>query len=129
MPDVTVKKIDDMESVYDGSFVRARADLGIKSFGMQIENWPPNSDQYPTHAEDESGQEEVYIALSGSGTLICDGVEHALEPGVFARVGPGQERAIKIGDQGMQLLCLGGVPGQAYDAPEWSELGAPPPGS
>ena len=30
----TVKKIDEMEAVYLGAFKRARAELGVESFGM-----------------------------------------------------------------------------------------------
>ena len=42
MADVTVKSIEEMESIWGGSFVRARASLGASSFGMNIWNIPPN---------------------------------------------------------------------------------------
>lgn len=129
MADVTVKKIDEMESVYDGMFVRARASLGVESFGMQIENLPPNHEHYPEHDESESGQEEVYTALEGSARLIAGDAEYRLEPGVFARVGKDVKRRIVPGPQGVRLLALGGVPGRAYEAPEWSKLGGEVPGS
>ena len=128
MADVTVKKIDDMEGVYEGMFVRARASLGVTSFGMQVENLPPNSEHYPEHDETKSGQEEVYTALRGSARLIVGTDEYTLEPGVFARVGASEKRRIVPGPDGIQLLALGAVPGRAYEAPEWSELGASAPG-
>ena len=37
-----VKKIDEMEAVYGGAFKRARAELGVESFGMQILDLPPS---------------------------------------------------------------------------------------
>ena len=129
MADVTVKKVEEMDSIYDGMFVRARASLGIASFGMQIENFPPNNEQYPEHDETNTGQEEVYTALQGSGRLIVGGEEYLLEPGVFARVGPGEKRRIIPGPDGIRLLALGAVPGQVYEAPPWSKLGAPAPGA
>jgi len=50
----------------------------------------------------------------------------ALEPGTMARVGPEQHRRVLPGPDGIQVLVLGGRPG-AFDAPSWTELGAPPP--
>ena len=49
-------------------------------------------------------------------------------PGVFARVGPGVTRKITTGDSPVQLLAIGGTPGQAYVAPGYTEEGAPLPG-
>jgi hypothetical protein len=129
MADVTVKKIEEMESVYDGVFVRARASLGVASFGMQIENLPPDFDQYPEHDETGTGQEEVYTALRGSARLIVGDSEYQLAPGVFARVGASEKRKIVPGSEGIQLLALGAVPRQPYEPPEWSELGATAPGA
>jgi len=127
MADVTVKKVSEMDSVYDGAMVRARASLGVKSFGMQVENLPPNWDGYPEHDEAGSGQEEVFLALKGSARLIVGAEEFQLEPGVLARVGKGEKRRIVPGPEGVQILALGGVPGEAYVPPEWSEVGATPP--
>jgi len=36
MPDVTVKSIDDMEAIYGGLARRARAELGVTAWGMQV---------------------------------------------------------------------------------------------
>src|SRR5262249_34488985 len=38
--DVTIKRVDEMEAIWSGSFVRARASLGACSFGMNIWNVP-----------------------------------------------------------------------------------------
>src|SRR5262245_20670218 len=132
MADYDIKRLDELDSTFGGAVLRARASLGIESFGMQVMNMPPNWDQYPNHdhldAPDGSDdQEEVYIPTAGSATLRVDGTEHRLEPGVMARVGPGEKRQIIPGDDGLQVICLGGVPGRAYSAPPWTEVGAPPP--
>jgi hypothetical protein len=96
MADVTVKRVDEMESIWGGSFVRARAALGARSFGMNIRNFPPNFDEYWEHNHVDpsaaDGEEEVYTVLDGSATLHVDGEQYVLEPGVFARVGAAERR-------------------------------------
>ena len=49
MPDYTAKRIDDMEAIFGGGFRKARSELGVTSFGMQVLDFPPNADQYPEH--------------------------------------------------------------------------------
>ena len=110
MSDFTVRRIDEMETYYLGAMKRARAELGVTSFGIQVMDLPPNLTVYPEHDHAESGQEEVYVPLSGSGEIELDGERHPLEPGVM-----------------MRLIGLGGVPGGGYEAPEVTELGQPDP--
>jgi mannose-6-phosphate isomerase-like protein (cupin superfamily) len=124
MADVTVKRVDEFESPNGGGFCRARAGLGVTSFGMQVENFPPNFEHHPEHDHREDGQEEVYTALSGSATVHAGGSAYRLEPGVFIRIGPGELRKVVTTDQPVQLLAIGAVPGHAYAAPPFTEEGA-----
>jgi mannose-6-phosphate isomerase-like protein (cupin superfamily) len=128
MPDYTLSRIDDMEAVIFGSFKRARATLGVESFGMQVIDMPPNATQYPEHDEAESGQEEVFVVLRGDGEIEIDGQRRAIDLETMVRVGPGAKRKIWPGAQGVRLLALGGCPGRPYEAPEVTKLGAPDPG-
>ena len=128
MADITVKRIEEFDSPTGGGFCRARAGLGVSSFGMQVENFPPRFEYFPEHDHTADGQEEVYIALSGSATLHVDGERHELVPGTFARVGPGVTRRITTDEQPVQLLAIGGIPGTSYVAPAFTETGAPLPG-
>lgn len=128
MPDCTSSRIDDMEAVVFGSFKRARAQLGVQSFGMQVIDMPPNSDRYPEHDHAKDGQEEVYITLRGFGEIEVDGEPHRLDQETMVRVGPNARRKVSPGEQGMRLLVIGGVPGGVYVAPEISKLGARDPG-
>ena len=48
-------------------------------------------------------------------------------PETIVRVGPEAKRRITPGPEGMRLIALGGVPGKAYEAPGYTELGAPDP--
>ncbi len=127
MSDVSVKRVEEFDSPNGGGFCRARASLGVSSFGMQVENFPANFEHFPEHDHAQDGQEEVYTALSGSATLHAGGETHLLEPGVFARVGPGVTRRITTGEQPVRLLAIGGTPGAAYAPPAFTEAGAPLP--
>lgn len=123
MGDYAIKKIDEMEGIYGGSFKRARAELGVTSFGMQVIDMPPNADRYPEHDHAGDGQEEVYIVLSGSGEIEIDGERHPLDPETMARVSAGTKRKVWTGDAPLRMLVLGGTPGSAYEPPEVSKLG------
>jgi hypothetical protein len=130
MPDVTWKAIDEMETLYGGIARRARAELGVSAWGMQVMTLPPAWDGYPDHEHgpdtEEAGQEEVYVPLAGSGTLLADGEAFALRPGVMVRVGPQQRRTIVPGADGLRFLALGGIVGSHRPSP-WTELGGPWP--
>jgi uncharacterized cupin superfamily protein len=128
MSDVQIKRVEEFDSPNGGGFCRVRAGLGVTSFGVQVENFPPHFEHFPEHDHAADGQEEVYTALSGSATLYADGQTHHLEPGVFARVGPGVTRKITTGEEPVRLLAIGAVPGQPYLAPAFTEEGAALPG-
>jgi mannose-6-phosphate isomerase-like protein (cupin superfamily) len=127
MPDYAVKKIDDMEAIYLGAFKRARAELGISSFGLQVMDMPPGTDRYPEHDHSEDGQEEVYLALRGSAEIEIEGERLPLDAETMVRVNPGTKRKIWPGEGGVRVLAIGGVPGKSYEAPEITELGARDP--
>jgi hypothetical protein len=127
MSGYTVKAIDEMEAVYLGAFKRARAELGVESFGMAIIDIPPNYEHYPEHDHEHDGQEEVFLALRGGGELEIDGERFPLDPDHVARVGPELKRKIWSGPDGIRVLILGGTPGRVYEPPELSVLGQPDP--
>jgi mannose-6-phosphate isomerase-like protein (cupin superfamily) len=127
MGDYTVKRIDELEAIYGGSFKRARAELGVSAFGMQILDLPPSVTGYPEHDHGKDRQEEVYVVLRGSADMEVDGEHVALDPDTLVRVAPGTKRKVLPGEKGARLLVIGGVPGQVYEAPAVTELGAPDP--
>ena len=129
MTDYTLKRFDEMEPIFGGFFLRSRASLGVSSFGMQILNFPPDAgDAYPNHDHAESGQEEVYLVLSGAADFDIEGEKLHLEPDMALRVGSATKRKISTGSEGAKILALGATPGTAYEAPQFTELGGPMPG-
>ena len=127
MAKYTIKNIDDMEAIYGGGFKRARAELGVESFGMQVLDLPANLDQYPEHDHASDGQEEVYLVLRGAAEIEIEGERHHLDPGKMVRVGPGVPRKLITGSEPARVLALGGCPGKAYEPAENSKLGNPDP--
>lgn len=127
MADFSVVKIDEMETTFGGGLRKARAELGVTSVGMSILTMPAGYDRYPDHDHTHDGQEEVYIVLAGSGVITIEGEEFALDGETMARVGPGTKRKLVAGPDGIRMLVLGGVPGKAYEPPEWGELGVADP--
>jgi mannose-6-phosphate isomerase-like protein (cupin superfamily) len=127
MADYAVKRIDDMEAIYRGAFIRARAELGASAFGLQVIDFPPNADQYPEHDHSQDGQEEVYVVMRGSGEIEIDGERHPIDSDTLVRVAAGTSRKVYAGPEGLRMLIIGGVPGKPYEAPEITTLGAPDP--
>jgi len=123
MADYTAKQIDQMEAAFGGGLVRARAELGVTSFGMQVIRMPANYDDYPEHDHAEDRQEEVYLALRGSGWIDVDGERVELGKDTFVRIGPGAKRRVHSGPDGLQMLVIGGCPGEPYKIAAFSELG------
>ncbi len=131
--DVTHSKIDDLNAIDDYfekvSMVQVAAGLGISAFGISIVDLDPGADEYPEHDHSEDGlggemfakrpaqlgQEEVYVALRGSGTLEAGGEQYELSPDHIVRVGPAVKRKVTPGPDGLRLLALGATPGEAYD--------------
>ena len=99
---------------------------------MQVFTLPPDWDGCPNHNHNaeafDPNQEEVYIPLCGTATLVADGREFELGPGTMARVGPDQLRQIRPGPEGIRFVAIGGAPG-TFDPGAWTELGADPPGA
>jgi uncharacterized cupin superfamily protein len=127
MSGYAVKRIDEMEAVYLGAFKRARAELGVESFGMAIIDLPPNFEHYPEHDHSEDGQEEVLMALRGAGEIEIEGERFPLDADHVIRVSSGTKRKVWPGDDGLRLLAIGGVPGGLYEPPANSKLGEPDP--
>ncbi len=124
MSDYTAKRISDMEAGFGGGFVKARAELGVTAFGMQVIQLPPDYADYPDHDHAESGQEEVFSVLAGSGWMEIEGERVELDGETLVRVGAETKRKIHAGPQGIRMLVVGGCPGEPYKIVASTELGA-----
>ncbi|MEO8687476.1 MAG: hypothetical protein ABI611_04570 [Solirubrobacteraceae bacterium] len=112
-------RYDEMPSLWDGFANLVRPGLGLSAFGANVMNLPPDYET-KAHDESESGQEELYVGLAGSGAVVVGEERLALDPERAVRVAPGTTRTLASGPEGLRVLIVGGVPGEAYAAPEWS---------
>jgi mannose-6-phosphate isomerase-like protein (cupin superfamily) len=122
MSDYTAKRIGEMEGLFGGGLKKARAELGVTSFGLQVVDMPPNYSDYPEHDHAEEAQEEVFAVLHGSGHMDIEGERVELTSKVLVRVGAAAKRKIYSGPEGLRLLAIGGIPGAAYEPKEFTEL-------
>jgi mannose-6-phosphate isomerase-like protein (cupin superfamily) len=123
MSDYTAKRISEMEAGFGGGFVKVRAEMGATAFGMQVIQLPPEYGDYPDHDHAETGQEEVYTTLAGSGWMEIGGDRFEMDPETIVRVAPHVKRKVISGPQGIRMLIVGGTPGQPYEINPITELG------
>ena len=92
-------------------FVRRR--LNASAFGINLYHLGPG-DVGREHDESETGQEEVYVVVHGSGTMRIDGEVVPLRTGLFVRVDPQSTRVPVAGDAGLTWIAVGAPPGGGY---------------
>jgi uncharacterized cupin superfamily protein len=115
---------------HDERFLSLRRELGVSTFGInQILLRPGQRGRIHLHHH----QEEVFIVLQGTLTLIVDGEPRALGQGELARVAPAVKRQLVNRDprEDCLLIALGsanehvGRDGEAFTS--WDQqTGAPP---
>jgi uncharacterized cupin superfamily protein len=123
---VTVTTLDvDGEERFQG----LRRELGVSSFGLNLIRLRPR-ERGRIHRHQR--QEEVYVVLEGSLTLVVEGEERSLARGSAARVAPSVRRQlVNRGPELLVLLAIGGAEphvgrdGEAFEA--WSETEGRPP--
>ncbi len=114
-----VRAVDDLPQLWDGAVKLVRAGLGISAFGANIMDLPPN---YTTesHDETETGQQELYVALRGSGRVLIGDHALTLDEHHVVRVDAGVDRVLSSDGDGLRVLCVGSTPGAPYKPPAWS---------
>jgi mannose-6-phosphate isomerase-like protein (cupin superfamily) len=113
----------------DEHFVSLRRALGVTSFGIsQIVLRPRQRGRIHRHER----QEEVYLVLEGTLTLVVEGEEQAVERGELVRVAPEVRRQlVNRGPDRLVLLALGadgehrGRDGEAWT--DWDSPRSGPP--
>jgi uncharacterized cupin superfamily protein len=106
-------------------FQRLRNDLGVESFGLNLLRLEPG-ERSRIHRHEH--QEEVYLVLEGTLTLVIEGEAHEVAQGGLARVAPDLRRQlVNRRPAPLRIIALGGATphegrdGRAYEA--WEETG------
>lgn len=103
--------VDEIEGAGPGGAVRfVRRQLGVRAFGINWFQLPPNSEGR-RHDESETGQEEVNVIVRGGGSYRIDGVEVPAREGDFFRFDPETVRQPVAGPDGLTMIAVGVRPG------------------
>ena len=114
-----VRAVDELPELWEGAVKLVRAGLGISAFGANILDLPPN---YTTESHDEAdtGQQELYVALRGSGRVVIGDLGLTIDGEHLVRVDAGVERVLSSDGDGLRVLCIGSTPGAPYTPLGWS---------
>jgi uncharacterized cupin superfamily protein len=115
---VTIRRREDLERT--GNWLLARRSLGLAAFGMNLVEIPPG-ERIPEHDETGRDQEEVFIVLDGSPSLVVDGREIETPAGTFARLDPHLTRTVvNHGDEPASVLIVSAPRSSGYEPLEWA---------
>lgn len=110
--------LDDCERA--GIWSLVRRSLGVQSFGLNVVDIPPG-EGIPEHDEMERDQEEIFLVLSGSPTIVIDGSEHPLATATFARLDPELRRTVKNGGEvPARVLIVSAPRSSGYEPMDWA---------
>ena len=115
---VTIRRREDLERT--GNWLLARRSLGLAAFGMNLVEIPPG-ERIPEHDETGRDQEEVFVFLEGSPSLVGDGREIEAPAGTFARLDPHLRRTVvNNGDEVAAVLIVSAPRTSGYEPLEWA---------
>jgi tetratricopeptide (TPR) repeat protein len=126
MATVTAKAFDvvTLDQIDPGSENDGRVSLNIRrhfdiqGFGVRANRAVGDGHIVGEHDEvgiGSSGQEELYLVVSGAATFTVDGEQVEAPAGTFVFVrNPAAKRSAIAKEKGTTVLAIGGTPGQAY---------------
>jgi quercetin dioxygenase-like cupin family protein len=115
---LTIRRREDLERT--GSWLLVRRSLGLSSFGMNLVEIPAG-ERIPEHDETGRDQEEVFVVLTGSPSLVVDEREIEIPAGTFARLDPPLRRTVvNRGDEPASVLIVSAPRGSGYEPMEWA---------
>jgi uncharacterized cupin superfamily protein len=120
MPDgFTIVHRDDLEKA-GPKWCLARRSLGLSAFGLNVVDLQPG-EKIPEHDEVGRSQEEVFITLAGSPTIVIDGVEHPAPEGTFVRLDPEPMRTVvNNGKDAASVLIVSAPTTSGYEPMDWA---------
>lgn len=104
----------------NGNWSLVRRTVGCESFGVNLVEIAPG-ESIPEHDETDRDQEELFLVISGSPTLVIDGTEHAAPAGTFARLAPALRRTVRnTGSEPCSVLIVSAPTSSGYQPMSWA---------
>jgi uncharacterized cupin superfamily protein len=114
----TIARGEELERT--GNWTLVRRSLGCRAFGVNLVEIPPR-ESIPEHDETGRDQEELFVVVSGSPTLVIDGEEHPAPAGTFARIDPARRRTVRNdSSQPSSVLIVSAPTTSGYEPMEWA---------
>jgi quercetin dioxygenase-like cupin family protein len=115
---VTIRRREDLERT--GNWLLVRRSLGVDAFGVNLVEIAPG-ERIPEHDETARDQEEVFLVLEGSPSLVVDGREIETPAGTFARLDPHLSRTVvNHGDEPAAVLIVSAPRTSGYEPMDWA---------
>ena len=112
MPRFAVRRLDDIPRVPDSAFpwYPLQHHFGLTAFGANLfAAEAPGDELVEEHDETASGQEELYLVLSGAAVFVLDGDEYEAAAVTAVAVGePAVRRRATALEAGTTVLVVGG---------------------
>jgi len=90
-----------------------KSDLGLEAVGVSLSRVEPGMGYPFFHAH--KAQEEIFICLNGSGTMLVGDEEITMKPGDFLRISADVPRAVgNRTSEACTFLILGAMPPEKY---------------
>ena len=97
-----------------------RHHFDVRSFGINAWRGTDGDEVIKRHTEEESGQEELYIVLSGCATFTVGGDDIEAPAGTLIYIRDPQAERVGFAKQdGTVVLSLGATAGTAYEPSGW----------
>jgi tetratricopeptide (TPR) repeat protein len=114
----SIARLDELER--HGKVTPVRAHFGIEAFGVTAWTAAAGENLINDHDERSSGQEELYVVLSGQAIFTVDGQEVDAPAGTLVFVNePETKRKAIAGEAGATVLALGAKAGEAHVPLGW----------
>jgi uncharacterized cupin superfamily protein len=110
-----------------GHWAALNAPLGLEAFGVNVAEAGPDDQLEIAHDETESGQQELFVVISGRARFTVG--DESIEAGPGTAVGvadPALQRGYEALEPGTRVLCIGAqAPGGATRWGYWIGGGEP----
>jgi mannose-6-phosphate isomerase-like protein (cupin superfamily) len=120
MPVVSLAEYPVVATEY-GRWQPLNSPLEVTGFGINAMVCDPGEEFDIEHTEEDSGQQEAYIVVSGAAVFTIDGEETEAPAGTVVSVpNSGAVRSYRASAPGTRIVCVGGSPtGEPVDFGTW----------